>query len=67
MSAAPIESPCVGVCAINAELGCCIGCQRTLTEIGAWLRYSAAERRAIMADLERRRAAFDAATAHHQD
>lgn len=67
MSAAPIESPCIGVCAINAELGCCIGCQRTLTEIGAWLRYSAAERRAIMADLERRRATFDAATAHHQD
>lgn len=60
MSGGPIESPCIGVCAINATLRRCIGCHRTLQEIAAWARYSPSERRAIMAELERRRADFAA-------
>ncbi|MEX2481520.1 MAG: DUF1289 domain-containing protein [Gammaproteobacteria bacterium] len=64
MNRPEIESPCIGVCAINAELGVCVGCQRTVDEIGDWLQYSAAQRRAIMADLERRRVAFEAAAEH---
>ncbi|MEQ8660722.1 MAG: DUF1289 domain-containing protein [Gammaproteobacteria bacterium] len=51
-----IVSPCVAVCALNAEQGICIGCLRTREEITCWTRYTDAERAAIMADLERRRA-----------
>jgi predicted Fe-S protein YdhL (DUF1289 family) len=56
-----VESPCIGVCSINPDLRCCIGCQRTLEEIAHWLRYTPDERRTIMAQLEARRAAFDVA------
>lgn len=29
-------SPCVNVCRMNAQLGLCEGCARTLDEIAAW-------------------------------
>ena len=58
MSGQPrIDSPCVAVCALNAELGICVGCLRTREEITYWTRYTDDERAAIMADLARRRAA----------
>ena len=44
-------SPCVKLCAIDPDSGFCIGCGRTLPEIGNWTRYTNAERRAIMATL----------------
>ncbi|MGE0486502.1 MAG: DUF1289 domain-containing protein [Gammaproteobacteria bacterium] len=56
-----VESPCIGVCSINPELRRCIGCQRTLDEIAHWLRYTPDQRRAIMGQLDDRRAAFEAA------
>ena len=31
-----IESPCVGVCAMDEETGFCQGCYRTLDEIKQW-------------------------------
>lgn len=63
MSGKPrIASPCVAVCALNAELGICIGCLRTREEITYWTRYTDDERAAIMADLARRRAAREPAT-----
>lgn len=31
-----IPSPCISVCAIEDEWGCCRGCFRTLEEIAAW-------------------------------
>ena len=31
-----IESPCVGVCAMDEETGFCQGCYRTLDEIQQW-------------------------------
>lgn len=33
---APVPSPCIGVCRINAATGWCEGCWRSLDEIGAW-------------------------------
>lgn len=47
-NAAPaILSPCIGVCTLDAQ-GLCIGCLRTLNEIGAWSTLSSDERRRIM-------------------
>lgn len=53
-----IPSPCVGVCAINPATNQCLGCLRSIEEIGAWPRASNEERLAILEKLkDRRRAA----------
>lgn len=49
-----IESPCVKLCQIHPTERLCIGCLRTLEEIGAWSRLTPEARRAIMADLPAR-------------
>lgn len=51
---ATIESPCLKVCAVNGMTNQCIGCGRTLAEIGGWTRFTDAERRAIMDALPER-------------
>ncbi|MFN7054654.1 DUF1289 domain-containing protein [Hyphomonas sp.] len=33
-----IKSPCIKVCAVDGETGYCLGCGRTLPEIGQWTR-----------------------------
>jgi predicted Fe-S protein YdhL (DUF1289 family) len=57
-SATPIaiESPCIGVCTLDAD-GYCIGCLRTTGEIGAWSLLPPAERRRIIAEVLPRREA----------
>ena len=54
--AAPVPSPCINVCRISAATGLCEGCRRTLDEIAAWSRLSDADKRAVWALLEQRRA-----------
>ena len=49
-----IESPCIKICAVHPASGLCIGCGRTLAEIESWLRYNAAERTRIIAELPQR-------------
>ncbi|MBC7137648.1 MAG: DUF1289 domain-containing protein [Defluviimonas sp.] len=49
-----IESPCIKLCAIHPAEGICIGCYRTLAEIGGWSTMSPEARRAVMADLPAR-------------
>lgn len=44
---AVIISPCVGICALDAE-GYCEGCFRTGAEIAAWRGLSDEQRRHIM-------------------
>lgn len=60
--AAPLEvidSPCIGTCTLGPD-NLCIGCFRSAEEIGAWLSYTAQQRRAIMAGLaDRAQALFD--------
>lgn len=51
----PIKTPCVQVCAVDAESGLCLGCFRSLPEIAGWTRLTAAERDAILGDLPGRR------------
>ncbi|WP_334134750.1 DUF1289 domain-containing protein [Tepidimonas sp.] len=53
---APVPSPCVGVCRIDATTGWCAGCWRTLDEIAAWGSSDAAQRLRIWAEAERRQA-----------
>ena len=47
----PIATPCVKVCIVDGASGLCLGCWRTLSEIGGWSGFSDAERAAIMAEL----------------
>ena len=49
-----VESPCVKLCVIHPEARLCIGCLRSIEEITAWSRMTAAGRAAIMADLPER-------------
>jgi hypothetical protein len=56
---APIASPCVKVCVVDGESGLCLGCFRTLAEIAGWASFSDAERAAITAGLQARRARID--------
>lgn len=49
-----IASPCVKICEIDREARLCIGCYRTVTEIGLWTRMSDEERAEIMAELPSR-------------
>jgi hypothetical protein len=53
---AEIESPCVKICVIHPEARLCVGCFRSIDEIGTWSRKTPEERRAIMADLPGRSA-----------
>jgi hypothetical protein len=50
-----IATPCIQVCVIDGESGLCLGCQRTLAEVGGWSRMTDAERATIMAGLGERR------------
>jgi len=58
-----MTSPCVRLCTLDPDDNVCVGCGRTLAEIGQWMRYSEAERRAIMDALPGRLAARRAALA----
>ena len=46
-----IESPCIKLCVMHPAEGICMGCYRTLSEIGGWSQMSAEARRAVMAEL----------------
>lgn len=54
-----MESPCVKICAVDPTGKFCMGCGRTLAEIGGWTHLSDAARREIMARLERSRGKDD--------
>jgi uncharacterized protein len=47
-------SPCIRLCTIDPLHGLCVGCGRTLAEIGRWMGLGETERRAIMAALPAR-------------
>ena len=54
-----IESPCNKVCTVDPISRLCVGCGRSLAEIEGWIRFGAAERARIMAEVPRRLAALD--------
>lgn len=51
-----IATPCVKVCVVDGASGLCLGCFRTLGEIGGWTALTDDERAAIMAELPDRQA-----------
>jgi len=55
-----IASPCVNICELDEARDICLGCARTIEEIGAWTAGTAEWRAAVMADLPARRAALAA-------
>ena len=50
-------SPCLGICIMDPRTRQCRGCLRTVEEIARWYEASPAEKRALIAVLEARRAA----------
>ena len=52
-----IATPCIKVCIVDGASGLCLGCWRTLPEIGGWSGFTDAERARIMAELPGREAA----------
>ena len=50
-----VPSPCNSICTIDATLGVCIGCYRTLDEIATWMRLSDDRKREIVRALPARR------------
>lgn len=56
MLPAPIPSPCNGTCTLDPRTGWCLGCWRTGAEIMAWPTATTEQRRALLAELERRKA-----------
>ena len=51
-----IDSPCNRICTLHPRLDICVGCGRTIAEIGRWRELSLPERLALM-DVVRERLA----------
>lgn len=49
-----VRSPCTGICQVN-DRQICIGCHRTLSEIGRWSIASSEEKRSILSRVRFRR------------
>lgn len=56
-----VATPCVKVCIVDGASGLCLGCCRTLSEIGGWSGLTDDERARIMAELPARRSRIDPA------
>jgi uncharacterized protein len=58
---APVPSPCIDVCRIDAQSGWCEGCHRTLDEIAQWAALTDTAKREVWQRLLQRRGAGAAA------
>ena len=56
---APVASPCISVCRMDASTGLCVGCLRTLDEIAAWGALDDAARRRVWQAIAMRRDRVD--------
>lgn len=54
----PIWSPCKRVCVVDPNQAICVGCFRTMDELGRWTLMSQAERLAVKPELKAREAAY---------
>jgi predicted Fe-S protein YdhL (DUF1289 family) len=54
-----MKSPCVQVCQMDPRQSVCMGCRRTLDEIGRWAQMSDAERDRILNELSGRKDRHD--------
>lgn len=46
-----VWTPCKKVCFVDPKVGLCVGCFRSLDELGRWTSYSDDERKAIKREL----------------
>ncbi len=56
MTPAPVPSPCINVCTLDPAGTLCLGCGRTLGEIGEWASASPGRQCEIVSDAAARRA-----------
>lgn len=56
-----IESPCIKVCTLDSSGELCLGCFRTIDEIGQWPAMSDGQRFEVLERLPARRAQYEAA------
>lgn len=54
----PIWSPCKRVCVVDPNAAMCVGCFRTMDELGRWMNLTQAERLAIKPELKAREATY---------
>lgn len=54
----PIWSPCKKICLVDPAYSLCVGCFRTLDELGRWTAMSHDERLQVKAELKAREAAY---------
>jgi predicted Fe-S protein YdhL (DUF1289 family) len=55
-----VQSPCIGVCAMDEISGMCHGCYRTIDEIKAWWDMGVTAQQDLLVALEQRQSAsFD--------
>jgi predicted Fe-S protein YdhL (DUF1289 family) len=52
-----VPSPCMSICEIDEQQGCCKGCYRSLDEIGAWGSLSDIDKRSVWVQIEARQLA----------
>jgi uncharacterized protein len=50
-------SPCIGICTVDRKSGFCLGCKRTIEEIGRWMMLEDPERQKIIDQLPMRKIA----------
>lgn len=54
MANSGVLSPCIQVCFVDPKLDHCVGCWRSMAEIGAWSKMSEAARAQIIDELKTR-------------
>jgi hypothetical protein len=52
-----VMSPCIGICTLDPKSGFCLGCKRTLEEIGRWVMLDDAARQKVLEQLPTRKIA----------
>lgn len=50
----PVPSPCQSVCTMDASLGLCVGCLRSLAEIAEWSQATPERKRQIWLNIQTR-------------
>jgi hypothetical protein len=50
-----VMSPCIGICTIDRKSNLCLGCKRTIPEIGRWQMLDDVERQKILDELPKRK------------
>lgn len=50
MQSTKVQSPCIGICKLKDRV--CLGCGRTIKQITNWLKYTPAERKKIIKQLD---------------